>query len=108
MSTTARRWVADAALAALAIGVDVTGALTTRWGHQATASHPGTFGIALLVVGGLALLARRPYPVATLAIVLAATLGAGALGTRNIWLALIIAFFSAVLRGHRWAAVASL
>jgi signal transduction histidine kinase len=110
MTTTARRWVTDAALAALAIGVDVAGALAPHWGHHATATvaHPGTLGIALQVIGGLALLARRPYPTATLAVVLAATLGAGALGTPNVWLALIIAFFSAVLRGRRWAAVASL
>jgi signal transduction histidine kinase len=112
MTTTARRWVTDAALAALAIGVDVAGALAPHWGHHATVAHTGTLemtvGIALQVIAGLALLARRPYPTATLAVVLAATLGAGALGAQNVWLALIIAFFSAVLRGRRWAAVASL
>jgi signal transduction histidine kinase len=46
--------------------------------------------------------------VATLAVVLGTTLGASALGAQNVWLALIIAFFSAVLHGRRWAAVASL
>jgi signal transduction histidine kinase len=108
MTTTTRRWVTDAALAALATSVDLAGALAAHWGHRATASQPGTLGITLVVIGGLALLARRPHPVATLAVVLAATLGAGALGAQDSWLALIIAFFSAVLSGQRWAAVGSL
>ena len=71
-------------------------------------ARPGTFGIILLVAGGLALLARRRYPGAVLAVVLAATLGATALGARAAWLGLIVAFFTAVLRGRRLAAIASL
>jgi hypothetical protein len=46
--------------------------------HGAKESRPGTFGIILLVTGGLALLARRRYPGAVLAIVLAAAVGRGA------------------------------
>ena len=43
-----------------------------------------------------------------LAVVLGATLGATALGARAAWLGLIVAFFTAVLRGRRLAAIASL
>jgi signal transduction histidine kinase len=107
--TARRRWAADGALAALAVGVDVAGAFVPdhRTGETGW-SHPGAFGVILLVIGGLALLARRPYPVTTLAVVLGTTLLAGAVGTGNFWLAMIIAFFSAVLRGQRLAAIASL
>ena len=108
MTTTARQRATDATLAALVIGVELGVSLgTSRW-HGAAASRPGTFGIILLVTGGLALLARRRYPGAVLAIVLAATLGADALGAHAAWLGLIVAFFTAVLRGRRLAAIASL
>ena len=108
MTTTARQRATDAAIAALVIGVELATSLAApRW-HGATASRPGTFGIILLVTGGLALLARRRYPGAVLAIVLGATLGAVALGVHFAWLALIVAFFTAVLRGRRLAAIGSL
>jgi signal transduction histidine kinase len=108
MTTTARQRATDAALAALVIGVELGVSLgTSRW-HGAAASRPGTFGIILLVTGALALLARRRYPGAVLAIVLAATLGADALGAHAAWLGLIVAFFTAVMRGRRLAAIASL
>jgi signal transduction histidine kinase len=107
--TARRRWAADGALAALAVGVDVAGAFVPDHRAGETGwSHPGAFGVVLLVIGGLALLARRPYPVTTLAVVLGTTLLAGAIDTGNFWLAMIIAFFSAVLRGKRLAAIASL
>jgi signal transduction histidine kinase len=108
MSTTARRWAADAALAALVTGVELAASLAAPQWHGAKESKPGTFGIILLVAGGLALLARRRYPGAVLAVVLAATLGANALNARLAWLALIVAFFTAVHRGRRVAAIASL
>jgi len=108
MTTTARRWTADAALAALVLGVELAASLAAPHWHGAKESRPGTFGIILLVTGGLALLARRRYPGTVLAIVLGATLGATALGARSAWFALIVAFFTAVLRGRRLAAIASL
>jgi len=108
MTTTARQQAADAALAALVIGVELAAALATPHWHGAKGSQPGTFGIILLVTSGLALLARRRYPGAVLAVVLGTTLGATALGARAAWLALIVAFFTAVLRGRRAAAIASL
>ena len=108
MDARTRRWTADAALAALATGADLAVVLVSRNHHGGDPSRVDPFGIILVVTGGLALLARRPYPATTLAVVLGATLGAGALGAGGGWLALIIAFFSAVLRGRRWSAVGSL
>jgi signal transduction histidine kinase len=108
MSTTARRWTADAALAALVIGVELAVSLAHAEWHGQIESQPSPFGIILVSVGGAALVARRRHPDAVLGVVLLATLGAKALGVQFVWLALIIAFFSAVLRGRRWAAIASL
>ncbi len=62
----------------------------------------------LLIISGGALAARRRYPGAVLGVVLAATLGAKALGAQFVWLGLVVAFVTAVLRGRRWAAIASL
>jgi signal transduction histidine kinase len=61
-----------------------------------------------VVVAGLALLARRRFPRAVLAVTLAATLGATGLGARAAWFTLLVAFFTAVLGGHRATAVTSL
>jgi signal transduction histidine kinase len=105
---TARQWATDAALAVLATGADLALALSGQHSHGQASPRPGVFAIVLLIVGGVALLARRRYPRAVLAVVLAATLGATALGAANAWLALLVAFFTAVLRGHRVTAIASL
>jgi signal transduction histidine kinase len=105
---TARQWATDAAIAVLATGADLAFALSGHQGHGQPSQRPGTFAIVLLVVGGVALLARRSYPRAVLAVVLAATLGATALGAANAWIALLVAFFTAVLGGHRVTAIASL
>jgi uncharacterized protein (TIGR03382 family) len=72
--------VADAALAALVTAVGVGGSLTIHSMHGTQESQPLPFGIALLVVGGAALLARRRYPGAVLGVVLVTTLAAQALG----------------------------
>jgi signal transduction histidine kinase len=107
MTKTARRWVTDAGIAALATGADLGLTLARRQWHEPASSQPNSFGIMLVVVGGAALLARRRYPRTVLAVVLAATLGAAALGS-GAWFALFVAFFTVVLRGQRAAAVASL
>ena len=76
--------------------------------------HPGqpSAGIAaylLLAVGGAALIARRRYPVAVLAITLAVAIWPGmASQGRPVWIALIVAFFTAVQARQRAAAIASL
>jgi signal transduction histidine kinase len=67
-------------------------------------------GYALLVTGPAALLGRRRFPVAVLAVTAAAAVGfvglepAGGLP----YFALIVAFVNAVLAGRRWAAVTGL
>ena len=105
---TARQRITDAAIAVLATAADLAFALSGHQGHGQPSQRPGVFAIVLLVVGGIALLARRRYPRAVLAVVLAATLGATALGAANAWIALLVAFFTAVLGGHRVTAIASL
>ena len=108
MTKTARRWVTDAGVAALATGADLGFSLGRPQWHGQVSSKPNSFGILLLVVGGAALVARRRYPKTVLAVVLGTTLGAVALGADAAWFALLVAFFGAVLRGQRVAAIASL
>ncbi len=105
---TARQRMTDAAIAVLATAADLAFALSGHQGHGQPSQRPGVFAIVLLVAGGIALLARRSYPRSVLAVVLAATLAATALGTANAWIALLVAFFTAVLGGYRVTAIASL
>ncbi|HEX6132138.1 MAG TPA: histidine kinase [Actinomycetota bacterium] len=58
--------------------------------------------VALLVLAGAALVARRRHPVATLVAVWFVTFAYLVLGYAMgpIWLALIVAYFTAVVRGH--------
>jgi len=105
---TARQRTTDVLIAALATAADLAFALSGHTGHGQPSQRPGVLAIVLLVVGGVALLARRQYPRAVLAVVLALTLGATALGTANAWIALLVAFFTAVIDGHRVTAIASL
>jgi signal transduction histidine kinase len=108
MTTSARRWAVDAAIAALVTGVELALSLAhPKWNGQAE-SQPHSFGIMLLVISGAALVLRRRFPGVVLGVVLTAALGAKALGAQVVWFALIVAFFTAVLRGRRWAAIASL
>jgi signal transduction histidine kinase len=62
--------------------------------------------IALLLTAAGALALRRRHPVAVLGVVFGATLAYFVLGYADgpIWLALIIAYFTAVVGGHRLAA----
>jgi signal transduction histidine kinase len=74
--------------------------------HQQATHRPfdaGAAALVLLAAGTLA--ARRRHPVAVLALVFGATLGYFALGYAPgpIWLALIVAFVTAVALGHRVA-----
>jgi len=108
MTGTARRWMTDAGIAALATGADLGFSLARPQWHGRVDEQPDAFGIVLVVLGGVSLLARRRYPKAVLGVVLATTLGASALGAKGAWFALIVAFFTAVLSGQRVAAIASL
>jgi signal transduction histidine kinase len=107
---TARSWAIDAAIAAAVITVEVcVSQEATAWNHQAHhQAAPGTLASILLAMGGAALLARRRYPVAVLAVTVVTTIWAGALGAKAIWFAVIVAFFTAVLARHRAAAIGSL
>jgi signal transduction histidine kinase len=104
----ARRWVADAAIAVAVTAIQVGGtyAYTNRHpGHPAAGL--GTY--LLLAAGGASLMARRRYPVGVLALTLAVAIWPGAASQSHvIWLALIVAFFTAVQARRRAAAVASL
>jgi signal transduction histidine kinase len=108
MTKTARRWVTDAGIAALATAADLWLSLAPHHGPGQPAGRPGVLALVLVVVSGLALLGRRRHPRAVLAVALAATLAATALGAASAWLALLVAFFTAVLAGHRVTAIASL
>jgi signal transduction histidine kinase len=106
-----RAWAPDAGLALAVTAVQLAATYaSSSWGqwsgrHQAP---PGWDVYLLLAVAGLALAARRRYPVAVLAVSLAATLAAGKLGGQLIWLPLIVAFVNAALARRRAAAAASL
>jgi signal transduction histidine kinase len=104
----ARRWAVDAAIAVVVIVIQVGG----TYGYAGR--HPGhaTAGITaylLLAIGGAALIMRRRYPVGVLAVTLAVAIWPGeATQTGVVWLALIVAFFTAVQARQRAAAIASL
>jgi signal transduction histidine kinase len=108
-----RRWVTDIAIAVVVTAVQL-GATHASWSwwhppHDAAGSGPGWAGYLLLTVAGLVLTFRRRFPVAVLTASLGATLLAGTIGHAGmIWIALIAAFFNAVVAGKRLAAVASL
>jgi signal transduction histidine kinase len=103
----ARRWAADAALAAAVTAAEVGGSYAVAHRHPGHGGA-GILAYLLLAVGGAALVARRRYPVAVLAVVLASTLWAAAEQASVAWLAVIVAFFTAVLARKRAAVIASL
>jgi signal transduction histidine kinase len=100
-----RNLLADGALAA---GLAAFVTLGTFFASQnQPARRPFDIGtVALSVVAAGALAARRRYPVAVLWVVFGALLAYFAIGYANgpIWLTLILAYVTAVLRGYRTAA----
>ncbi len=81
------------------------------WSHHQRVGRPlDALAILLLVVGPAALVMRRRYPATVLGLVLAITLTYTLMNYPQgpIFLALIVAFITAVLRGRRLAALASL
>ena len=99
----------DAAIAALAALIQV-GGTTLAARHQADARTLDVFGYLLLTAGPAALVVRRAQPVPVLMLAFASTLGYVLLGYPGgpIWAALIVAFGTALLAGHRIAAYGSL
>ncbi|HEU5421232.1 MAG TPA: histidine kinase [Streptosporangiaceae bacterium] len=101
----ARRWATDALIAAAVTAVQLS--VAGRSWHQDQASL-GAIGYLPLAIGGAALVARRRFPVTVLAITLVTALWAAAAGATMTYLALIVAFFTAVLARKRAAAIGSL
>ncbi len=105
-----RQWAVDAGVA-LAVTVAQLGGTyaSNSWGWSGHHGHATNawYVYVLLAIAGLALVARRRYPVEVLAVSLAATLAAGKLGGGFIWLALCVAFLNAAIARKRAAALAS-
>jgi signal transduction histidine kinase len=100
-----RTQLADGALAAgLAAFVMLGTYFASQNQHGRRAFDAGT--VALILVASGALAARRRYPVPVLLVVFGAVLSYFAIGYANgpIWLTLILAYVTAVLRGYRTAA----
>jgi signal transduction histidine kinase len=97
--------LADGALAAvLAAALPVVSYFAA---HHQPGHRPFDAGaVALVIAAAVALAPRRRYPVAVLALVFGITLVYFVLGYANgpIWLALLIAYYTAVTGGHRLAA----
>jgi signal transduction histidine kinase len=93
---------------ALAAGLAAFVTLGTYFASQnQPARRPFDAGtVALILVAAGALAERRRYPVPVLLVVFGAVLSYFAIGYANgpIWLTLILAYVTAVLRGHRTAA----
>jgi signal transduction histidine kinase len=103
-----RHGLTDALIAAVVTAVELGGSAAAG-AHHAHPHAPGVASYLLLAAGGVALTARRRYPAGVLAITLGSALGATALGaTGVVWLALIVAFFTAVQARRRAAAIAAL
>ena len=104
-AVTRRNLIADAALAA---GLAAFAAVGTHFAahgqHAYRQVDVGAYALAVAAAG--ALVWRRRYPVQVMGVVFAATLVYFALGYPGgpIWLPLIIAYFTAAVRGHRLAA----
>jgi signal transduction histidine kinase len=94
--------------AALAVGLAAFITLITYFASRAQPAHrpfdAGTIALILIAAGSLA--ARRRHPVIVLGAVFGAIVVYFLLGYANgpIWLTLIVAYITAVLRGHRLAA----
>jgi signal transduction histidine kinase len=98
--------VSDSALAAALAVVLSVGTYFSAW-HQHGHRSVDAGAIALVVASAGALALRRRYPVAVLALVFGTTLIYFVLGYASgpIWLALIVAYYTATACGHRLAAV---
>lgn len=100
-----RRWIVDAALAAgLAAVVTLGTYFASQNQPQRRPFDAGTVVLILVAAGALAF--RRRHPVAVLEVVFGATIVYFFLGYANgpIWLTMVVAFVTAVVRGHRRAA----
>jgi hypothetical protein len=93
----------------LAVGLAVFGVVGTYFAslQQQPGRRPFDVGAAaLVVIAALALAARRRWPLAVVSVVFATTLAYLVIGYEDgpIWFPLIIAYFTAAVRGYRLAA----
>ena len=95
-------WRRDLTLPAVLLVVQLVGAAATVAGHHSPTTHLGPVDWVLLIVGPLALVFRRRWPVVVLWVAFAATLTPS--GAWSVNLSLIVAFFLAATSGHRRAA----
>jgi signal transduction histidine kinase len=95
---------------ALVIGVVQIGVVALVGRHQPDVHTLDAAGAALLAAGPAALVLRRYHPVACLALVMTATMGYWLTDYPRgpVFLALIVAYVNAAMRGHRRAAWGSL
>ena len=106
-SSQTRRWVVDAVVA-IAVAAGQVGLVFAQAAHSGGRVTPGE--VALLVAGGLVLIARRRYPVAVMVVAYAFTLCFQAtqdFGNRGgpAWIAVIVAFGTAIYLRRRTAAL---
>ncbi len=104
-----RRWAMDIALTVVVTAAQLGASHATFAAWQSGTVSPPWAVYPLLAVAALVLIARRRFPVAVLAVSLGTTLAAGAIGPSGmIRIALIVAFFNAVIAGKQLAAAVSL
>lgn len=102
-------WQTDAAVAVVVTVIQVLGTYAAAQ-HQPERRAVDAFGVVLLAGASLGLAFRRRWPVEVLWVTLGATLAYWVAGYARgpVFLALIVAFMTAVFTGHRRAAIASL
>jgi len=103
-----RHRVIDVSITTVVTAVEVAGTSGSHHWHGHGQMHVSSFWYLPVLIGSLSLLARRRYPAEVLAVTLAAALWGAALNAWPVWLALLVAFFTAVLARRRVAAIASL
>src|SRR5580698_718942 len=95
-SSRTRRRAVDAGIA-IAVTVFELCAFTSHEWNSHGHPQPSPWGYLPVMLGGAALLLRRRFPVPVLAVTLGAALWGSALGLWTVWLALCVAFVTAVL-----------
>jgi signal transduction histidine kinase len=95
---------------ALVIGAVQLAAVIALGDHQPDRSSVDALAVTLLAAGSLALIGRRRYPVQVFAVTFTTTLAYQLIGYPEgpIWFAMILAFATMVMTGHRTPAVVAI
>ena len=102
-----RGWLSDVRVAVAVGAVQLVFTTLASAHHREPGRYPiDALAVVLLLAGPAALVFRRRYPVAVLAVAFSATLAYVVIGYTwgPIFLSLIVAFVTAVMMGRRWAA----